>query len=78
MGVPGGLHAPVRLPQAVDAGDLTAACLARDTAVYPMNWFQSAPAATTDTLVLGYGNLTEPAIAEGVSRLGAALLAITR
>ena len=72
-GAAGGLHAPVRLPTPVDATTLVQACLARDVAVYPMSWFHSQPPHMTHSVVLGYGNLAEPAIAEGVRRLADAL-----
>ncbi len=75
-GVPGGLHAPVRLPVVMDAPALVQAALDHDIAVYPLSWFQSKRPASTDTLVLGYGNLSELAIAEGIRRLGQAMSTI--
>lgn len=72
-GADGGLFAPVRLATPVDAATLANACLARDTAVYPLSWFSAQPSTNCDSVVLGYGNLSEPAIAEGVRRLADAL-----
>ncbi|HEY8583067.1 MAG TPA: PLP-dependent aminotransferase family protein, partial [Capillimicrobium sp.] len=73
MGAPGGVHAPVRLAEPFDAEALVAAAAARDVGISPLTWFTAERTAVTDTLVLGYGDLTEPAIAEGVRRLAAAL-----
>ena len=41
--------------------------------VYPLSLHMIDPPALTDALVLGYANLTEPAIEEGVRRLAAVL-----
>lgn len=72
-GVPGGLHAPVALPVPVPADRLVEESLARGVAVYPLAWFAVDRPATTASVVLGYGNLPEPAIAEGVRRVADAL-----
>jgi len=68
-GVAAGLHAVVRLPRALPADAIVAAARERDVGVYPL-----APGAVpADRLALGYASLAEPAIAEGVRRLAAAL-----
>jgi GntR family transcriptional regulator/MocR family aminotransferase len=72
-GLAAGLHAVVRLPAAVDAATLTAAARGRDVGVYPL-----AAEGRSDVLLLGYANLPEPALAEGVRRLAAALRASGR
>jgi GntR family transcriptional regulator/MocR family aminotransferase len=75
-GVPGGLHAPVALPAVVDATRLTEESLARGVAVYPLAWFAVNRPAETAAVVLGYGNLPEPGIAEGVRRFAGAVRAL--
>lgn len=52
------------------------AALDRDTAVYPLSWCQNEHPARTDSLVLGYGNLSQLAVAEGIRRLGQAMSTI--
>ncbi len=68
-GMSAGLHAIARLPLRVRADALDAAARARGVGVYPL----PQPDGWTDALVLGYASLSEPAIAEGVRRLAAAL-----
>jgi GntR family transcriptional regulator/MocR family aminotransferase len=68
-GVPAGLHAVVRLPRGLPADAIVAAARERDVGAYPL----VAGPVVTDRLVLGYASLPEPAIAEGVRRLAAAL-----
>ena len=75
-GVAAGLHAVARLPAPVDARALRAAARARDVGVHPLAGGVGArrtPAGPVDAVVLGYANLPEPAIAEGVRRLAAAV-----
>ena len=69
-GIAAGLHAVVRLPGALDADALLAAAARRDVGAWPL---VSGPGERTDVLLLGYGNLPEPALAEGVRRLAAAV-----
>ena len=64
-----GLHAVVRLPRALPADAMMAAARRRDVGAYPL----ALGTAATDRLALGYASLPEPAIAEGVRRLAAAL-----
>ncbi len=70
-GMSAGLHAIARLPLRVSADALDAAARARGVGIYPL----PQPDGWTDALVLGYASLSEPAIAEGVRRLAAALAA---
>jgi len=72
-GISAGLHALVRLPRAVDPQKLMLAAAERSLGVYPLTLHQLDPPHETDGLLLGYGNLSEPAIAEGIRRLGAVL-----
>jgi GntR family transcriptional regulator/MocR family aminotransferase len=72
-GISAGLHALVRLPQAVEISQLLAATSERSLGIYPLNFHQIKPAAEVASLVMGYANLSEPAIAEGVRRLAEAL-----
>jgi GntR family transcriptional regulator/MocR family aminotransferase len=72
-GVSAGLHALVRLPRAFDAGQLVEHAVRRSVGVYPLTLHQRDPLPTTDALVLGYANLSEPAIEEGIHRLAEAL-----
>ena len=72
-GISAGLHALVRLPGKVDGQLLLKLAAARGVGVYPLSLHMIAPAKHTDSLVLGYANLTEPAIAEGVRRLAEVL-----
>ena len=45
----------------------------RSLGVYPLSWHFARPAPQTDALVLGYANLPEPAIDEGIRRLSEVL-----
>jgi GntR family transcriptional regulator/MocR family aminotransferase len=68
-GLAAGLHVVVRLRRPVAAAPLAAALAAREVGVVPLLWERESTAA----LVLGYAALPEPALAEGVRRLAAAL-----
>jgi len=68
-GISAGLHALVRLPRAVDVRRLLTLAAERSLGVYPVAAHMIEPPADTDALVLGYANLTEPAIEEGIRRL---------
>jgi GntR family transcriptional regulator/MocR family aminotransferase len=73
IGLAAGLHAIVRLPRAVDGAALVRAARHRSVAVYPLGFAYISPRSTDDGLVLGYANLSERAIEEGVRRLAGAL-----
>jgi len=68
-GLAAGLHAIVRLPASVDIAALGAATAARGVAATPLPGAEGR----SDALILGYARLSEPAIAEGVRRLAAAV-----
>ena len=72
-GISAGLHALVRLPRAFDAQRLLIEAAKRSVGVYPLTLHLIDPPADTDSLVLGYANLSEPAIEEGIRRLAEAL-----
>jgi GntR family transcriptional regulator / MocR family aminotransferase len=72
-GVSAGLHALVRLPRSVDASALAAGARARSLGIYSLNLHRIDPSGAVDALVMGYANLSEPAIAEGVRRLAGVL-----
>jgi GntR family transcriptional regulator/MocR family aminotransferase len=72
-GVSAGLHALVRLPRPVETQALLAAAAERSLGVYPLEFHRIEPGPRVTALVMGYANLSEPAIEEGVRRLAAAL-----
>ncbi len=72
-GLAAGLHAIVRLGRAVDGLSLLKAARRRSVGVYPLGYAYMEVRAVHDGLVLGYANLVEPAIEEGIRRLAEAL-----
>jgi len=72
-GVAAGLHAIVRLEREVDGLALVRAARRRSVGVYPLGYAYMDVRAVHDGLVLGYANLAEPAIEEGIRRLAGAL-----
>jgi GntR family transcriptional regulator/MocR family aminotransferase len=72
-GVAAGLHAIVRLPRPVDGLALMQSAAGRSVGVYPLGYGYLRPRPVDDALSLGYANLAEPAIEEGVRLLGLAL-----
>jgi GntR family transcriptional regulator/MocR family aminotransferase len=74
-GLAAGLHALVRLERPVDGAALMRAAAAQSVGVYPLGFGYMTPRPFDDGLVLGYANLAEPAIDEGVRRLARALTA---
>jgi len=72
-GLAAGLHAVIRLRRPVDGGALVRAARARSVGVYPLGYAYAEPRRIDDGLVLGYANLAEPAIEEGIRRLSLAL-----
>ena len=75
-GVSAGLHALVRLPREVQLAPLMRAAAERSLGVYPLEFHRIEPRAHDDALVMGYANLSEPAIDEGVRRLAGVLDAL--
>jgi GntR family transcriptional regulator/MocR family aminotransferase len=72
-GLAAGLHATVRLGREVDGIALVQAALKASVGVYPLGYAYMRVKPVHDGLVLGYANLTEPAIEEGIRRLAGAL-----
>jgi GntR family transcriptional regulator/MocR family aminotransferase len=72
-GISAGLHALVRLPRDFDVQGLYAGAQARSLGLYPLSVHEAEPKPRSDALVMGYANLSEPAIEEGVRRLAAVL-----
>jgi GntR family transcriptional regulator/MocR family aminotransferase len=72
-GLAAGLHAIVRLGEEVDGLALMAAARRHSVGVYPLGYSYVDPRPISDGLVLGYANLAEPAIEEGIRRLARAL-----
>ena len=72
-GLAAGLHAIVRLGSEVDGLALMAAARRSSVGVYPLGLAYMDIQPVHDGLVLGYANLAEPAIEEGIRRLARAL-----
>ncbi|HEY8303327.1 MAG TPA: PLP-dependent aminotransferase family protein [Solirubrobacteraceae bacterium] len=72
-GISAGLHALVRLPVAFDAQRLIERAMERSVGVYPLASHMIHPPRHSDALILGYAGLSEPAIEEGIRRLGGVL-----
>ena len=72
-GLAAGLHAIVRLERAVDGIELVRAAARKSVGVYPLGYGYMEARPIHDGLVLGYANLAEPAIEEGVRRLAEAV-----
>jgi GntR family transcriptional regulator/MocR family aminotransferase len=75
-GLAAGLHALLRLPGAVDGAALMRAAARHSLGVYPLGFAYFRPRPVEDGLILGYANLAEPAIEEGIRRLAAVLEAL--
>ncbi|HET6448562.1 MAG TPA: PLP-dependent aminotransferase family protein [Conexibacter sp.] len=73
VGLAAGLHAIVRLGRAVDGVALIDAARRRSVGVYPLGYCYMNVKPAHDGLVLGYANLSEQAIDEGIRRLAQAL-----
>jgi DNA-binding transcriptional MocR family regulator len=61
------------LARPVDLHGLVSAAERRSLRVYPLEFHRIAPGIEADALVMGYANLSEPAIDEGVRRLAEVL-----
>jgi GntR family transcriptional regulator/MocR family aminotransferase len=72
-GVAAGLHAVLTLARDVDCVALVSAARARSLAVYPVGFSFAQVRERHDELLLGYANLSEPAIDEGIRRLALTL-----
>ncbi|MBA3808004.1 MAG: PLP-dependent aminotransferase family protein, partial [Solirubrobacterales bacterium] len=72
-GVAAGLAAIVRLGRPVEGSEIITAARRQGVGVYPLGYGYMEPRARDDGLVLGYANLSEQAIEEGIRRLAVAL-----
>ncbi len=72
-GVAAGLHAIARLPAPVPGLAVMRAAAARSVGVYPVGYGYVEVRDVDDRFVLGYANLAEPAIDEGIRRFAEAL-----
>ena len=72
-GLAAGLHAIVRLAHEFDAATLMRAAAGESVGVYPLAFGFMEPRSRGQELVLGYANLSEQAIEEGIRRLARAL-----
>ncbi|HEX4187167.1 MAG TPA: PLP-dependent aminotransferase family protein [Solirubrobacteraceae bacterium] len=77
-GLAAGLHVILRLAGDVDGMRLARAAAHRSVGVYPLGYAYMEPRPVHDSLVLGYANLSEPAIGEGIRRLSDALREIEK
>jgi GntR family transcriptional regulator/MocR family aminotransferase len=75
-GLAAGLHATVRLAEPVEGIALARAAARQSVGVYPLGYGYMTPRPVDDGLILGYANLAEPAIEEGIRRLAAVLAAL--
>jgi GntR family transcriptional regulator/MocR family aminotransferase len=66
-GLSAGFHAVAHLPDGVDEATVIAAARARSVGLYGMSSNRSSGATTPPCLVLGFGNLGERAIGEGIA-----------
>jgi GntR family transcriptional regulator/MocR family aminotransferase len=72
-GIAAGLHAVVRLPPGADESATVAAAADRGIALEGLADFFATGISPHPALVLGYANLSEPAIARGIAELARAL-----
>ncbi|MFE9558259.1 PLP-dependent aminotransferase family protein [Streptomyces sp. NPDC006692] len=69
-GLAAGFHAVVHLPACADEPHIVAAARARSVGLYGMSTCRAARAATPPQLVLGFGNVGERDIREGIAAVG--------
>ncbi len=77
-GLAAGLHAIVRLGAPVDGLEIMRVARRHGVGVYPLGYAYMQIRPVDDGLVLGYANLAEPAIEEGIRRLAVALAEVSR
>jgi len=66
-GLAAGFHAVAHLPEGVDEQDVVAGAAQRGVGLYGMSAFRFDAASTPPQLVLGFGNLGDRAVAEGIA-----------
>jgi GntR family transcriptional regulator/MocR family aminotransferase len=69
-GLAAGFHAVAHLPTTADEHAVVAQAAARGIGLYGMHGFRVDGATTPPQIVLGFGNLAERDIAEGIAAVG--------
>jgi GntR family transcriptional regulator/MocR family aminotransferase len=67
QGLAAGIHAVASLPEHSDEHEITAKARERSVGLYPMSRYRSDANTRPPKLVLGFGNLTEPALIRGIT-----------
>jgi len=75
-GIAAGLHVTVTLAEPVDEAALRAECARRRVEISTLSDYRAGAFAETPTLLLGYAQVSEAAIAAGVDELAAAVAAV--
>jgi GntR family transcriptional regulator / MocR family aminotransferase len=68
-GLAAGIHAVAGLPDHADELQIVADARERSIGLYPMSRYRSGGQTSPPQLALGFGNLTEPAIARGIAKI---------
>jgi GntR family transcriptional regulator / MocR family aminotransferase len=68
-GLAAGFHAVAHLPAHLDEATVIAAARDRSVRLYGMSTYRASRSATPPQLVMGFGNLTERAIARGIATI---------
>ncbi len=74
-GLAAGFHAVARLPEGLDERAVAAAARERSVGLYPVDDMRAAGGYHPPELVLGFGNLSEPAIERGIVAIADLLVA---
>ena len=76
-GLAAGFHAVLHLPDTVDEAAVVATARSRGIGLHGMSRYRSIGAARPPALVMGFGHLSEKAIARGIAAIGDLLRAKT-
>ena len=68
-GLAAGFHAVARLPDGLDEEAVAAAAAERSIGLYPMSRYRWSEDPRPPELVLGFGDLSEPAIERGIATI---------
>jgi GntR family transcriptional regulator/MocR family aminotransferase len=69
-GLAAGFHAVLWLPDHVDERDVVLAARERSVGLYPLSRYRHGGASRPPRIVLGFGDVTEPAIRRGIALIG--------
>jgi GntR family transcriptional regulator/MocR family aminotransferase len=69
-GLAAGFHAVARLPADADEATVVEAARERGVGLYPMSRYRADHAPIPPELVIGFGDVTEPAIRRGIAKIG--------